>query len=139
MFKSEPSVARDSMAPDTPRGERIRSFLAHSNGDAAIDLMIEGVDQAVGDDSAQRFVKFLQVLVQNAPGLVLYLDNLESLLIGPEDGRDHGFGHLDVDHTSPQRKQGTKQKALESSPSLARRASVGRPWPTCNTGSCPGL
>jgi predicted amidohydrolase YtcJ len=25
-------------------------FLAHSNGDAAIDLMIEGVDQAVGDD-----------------------------------------------------------------------------------------
>ena len=55
--------------------------------------VVQQVDQAAGDDSAQRFVYFLQALVQNAPGLVLYFDNLESLLIGPEDDRESGaFG-----------------------------------------------
>jgi len=55
--------------------------------------VVQQVDQAAGDDAAKRFVFFLQVLVQNAPGLVLYLDNLESLLIGPEDeSEDAAFG-----------------------------------------------
>jgi|GEM_PF-1787132 len=47
--------------------------------------VVQKVDQAAGDDAAQRFVDFLGTLVQNAPGIVLYFDNLESLLIGPED------------------------------------------------------
>ena len=47
--------------------------------------VVQQVDRAAGDDPAKRFVYFLQVLVQNAPGLVLYLDNLESLLVGPKD------------------------------------------------------
>ncbi len=47
--------------------------------------IVQQVDQAAGDDSAKRFIYFLQTLVQNAPGLILYLDNLESLLIGPKD------------------------------------------------------
>ena len=47
--------------------------------------VVQQVDKAAGEDSAKRFVYFLQALVQNAPDLVLYLDNLESLLIGPQD------------------------------------------------------
>ena len=39
--------------------------------------VVQQVDQAAGDDPAKRFVYFLQALVRNAPGLVLYLDNLE--------------------------------------------------------------
>ena len=55
--------------------------------------VVQQVDQAAGDDAAKRFVYFLQTLVQNAPGLVVYLDNLESLLIGPEDESESGtFG-----------------------------------------------
>ena len=47
--------------------------------------VVQQVDQAAGDDPAKRFVYFLQALVENAPELVLYLDNLESLLVGPTD------------------------------------------------------
>ena len=55
--------------------------------------VVQHVDQAAGDDSAQRFFLFLQALVEQAPGLVLYLDNLESLLICPEDESESGaFG-----------------------------------------------
>ncbi|MFY9823556.1 MAG: tetratricopeptide repeat protein [Thermoanaerobaculia bacterium] len=43
------------------------------------------VDRTAGDDPVQRFALFLQVLLQNLPRLVLYLDNLESLLFGPKD------------------------------------------------------
>ncbi|MCH8084301.1 MAG: TIR domain-containing protein, partial [Myxococcales bacterium] len=50
--------------------------------------VVQQVDQVAGDDAAKRFVYFLQTLAQSAPGLVLYLDNLESLLIGPEDEAD---------------------------------------------------
>jgi hypothetical protein len=45
------------------------------------------VDRVAGDDSARRFVLFLDVLLQNVPRLVLYLDNLESLQVGPDDPR----------------------------------------------------
>ena len=50
--------------------------------------VVQQVDQAAGDDPAKRFVYFLQALVQNGPRLVLYMDNLESLLIGPKDERE---------------------------------------------------
>ena len=50
---------------------------------------VQQVDQVAGDDSAQRFVYFLHTLVQNALGLIVYFDNLESLLIGPEDKKRH--------------------------------------------------
>ena len=57
------------------------------------EQVVQQVDQVAGDDSGQRFLCFLQVLVQNAPGLVLYLDNLESVLNGPEDGDgEEAFG-----------------------------------------------
>ncbi|WP_295391140.1 tetratricopeptide repeat protein [uncultured Thiodictyon sp.] len=43
--------------------------------------VVQQVDRVA--DPARRFLAFLQVAIDNAPGLVLYLDNLESLLIGP--------------------------------------------------------
>src|SRR5262249_42946062 len=46
--------------------------------------VVQQVDRAT-DDSVQRFALFLQVLLQNVPRLVLILDNLESLLVGPEE------------------------------------------------------
>lgn len=48
------------------------------------------VDRTAGDDPFQRFSKFLQVLLRNMPWLVLYLDNLESLQIGPRDSEAEG-------------------------------------------------
>ena len=35
-----------------------------------------------------RFTYFLQALLENVSRLVLYLDNMESLLVGPEAARD---------------------------------------------------
>ncbi len=47
--------------------------------------VVHQVDRVAGDDPVQRFALFLQVLLQSLPRLVLYLDNLESLLVGPKD------------------------------------------------------
>src|SRR5262249_37716651 len=47
--------------------------------------VVQQVDRAAGDDPVQRFLTFLQVLLANVPRLVLLLDNLESLLVGPGD------------------------------------------------------
>ncbi|MGH1477945.1 MAG: tetratricopeptide repeat protein [Geminicoccales bacterium] len=49
------------------------------------EQVVQQVDPVAGDDPAERFRYFLEILVQNAPGLVLYLDNLETLLVGPDD------------------------------------------------------
>ncbi len=47
--------------------------------------VVQQVDRIPGADPAQRFQVFLHVLAENVERLVVYLDNLESLLIGPED------------------------------------------------------
>jgi tetratricopeptide (TPR) repeat protein len=47
--------------------------------------VVQQVDRAVGDDPVRRFLAYLQVLRANVPRLVLYLDNLESLLAGPQE------------------------------------------------------
>ncbi|HSJ75616.1 MAG TPA: hypothetical protein VK899_05445, partial [Gemmatimonadales bacterium] len=55
--------------------------------------VVHAVDRQAGDDPVQRFALFLQVLLQNVPRLVLYLDNLESLLVGPRERANEGaFG-----------------------------------------------
>src|SRR5205807_817968 len=46
--------------------------------------VVQQVDRAT-DDSRRRFALFLQVLLDSVPRLVLVLDNLESLLVGPSD------------------------------------------------------
>ncbi len=46
---------------------------------------MQQVNRAAGADPAWRFELFLQVLVENADRLVVYLDNLESLLVEPEE------------------------------------------------------
>lgn len=57
------------------------------------EQVVHAVDRQAGDDSVQRFVFFLQVLLQNVPRLVLYLDNLESLLVGPQaEENEAAFG-----------------------------------------------
>ncbi|HMB03801.1 MAG TPA: CHAT domain-containing protein, partial [Isosphaeraceae bacterium] len=50
--------------------------------------VVQQVDRAAGDNPARRFASFLEALLANAPRLVIYLDNLESLLIGPDDPRN---------------------------------------------------
>ena len=53
----------------------------------SFEQVVSSVDRDVGDDSVQRFTRFLQELLvqqQGAP-LAVYLDNLESLLHGPDD------------------------------------------------------
>jgi hypothetical protein len=50
--------------------------------------VVQQVDRAAGDDPARRFASFLEALLANVPRLVIYLDNLESLLIGPKDPRN---------------------------------------------------
>jgi len=52
---------------------------------AAWEAVVHQVDRAAGDDPAQRFGLFLQVLAGNIERLVVYLDNLESLLVGPDE------------------------------------------------------
>ena len=47
--------------------------------------VVQQVDRAAGDDPARRFGSFLEVLLAELPRLVVYLDNLESLLVGPDD------------------------------------------------------
>src|SRR6185312_4375432 len=47
--------------------------------------VVQQVDRIAGADPAQRFGLFLQALVERFDRLVVYLDNLESLLIGPDE------------------------------------------------------
>jgi hypothetical protein len=57
------------------------------------ESVVQQVDRAAEEDSALRFQYFLQVLLGNVDRLVMYLDNLESLLLGPKDvhgGRAEG-------------------------------------------------
>ena len=56
--------------------------------------VVQQVDRAAGDDPARRFASFLEALLANVPRLVIYLDNLESLLIGPKDPRERRPGRL---------------------------------------------
>ena len=52
---------------------------------SAWEQIVQQVDVVAGDDPALRFAYFLDALLRNVDRLVLYLDNLESLLVGPPD------------------------------------------------------
>ncbi len=58
------------------------------------DELVGQVDRAAGEDSPRRYALFLEALIGKVKRLVLYLDNLESLLVGPGD---HGDGPPDPD------------------------------------------
>jgi tetratricopeptide (TPR) repeat protein len=58
------------------------------------EQIVYQVDRAAGDDSLQRFTLYLQALLQNVPRLVLYLDNLESLQVGPKDLEVEGYADV---------------------------------------------
>jgi tetratricopeptide (TPR) repeat protein len=72
--------------PDPLEG-LVGQLLDHCRGRFGLgwESVVHQVDRAVGDDPLQRFSLFLQTLLHNVPRLVLYLDNLESLQVGPED------------------------------------------------------
>ena len=77
-----------------PRAEAlVTQLLAYCRKRFGLDWegVVQQVDQVAGDESGKRFLYFLHALVQNAPDLVLYLDNLESLLNGPEGGDEAGL------------------------------------------------
>ena len=52
----------------------------------SFEQVVSYVDRAAGDDAAQRFAAFLQIILAQQSGvpLVVYFDNLESLLQGPD-------------------------------------------------------
>ena len=47
------------------------------------DADVAGVDRE--PDAARHFLAYVQHLLQTVPGLVLYFDNLESLMVGPPE------------------------------------------------------
>jgi hypothetical protein len=53
---------------------------------AGFEQVVGDVDRAAGDDASQRFATFLQVILAQQPKVpvVVYFDNLESLLQGPD-------------------------------------------------------
>jgi tetratricopeptide (TPR) repeat protein len=51
------------------------------------EQVVQQVNRVAGDAAAQQFASFLGALLQNVPRLVVYLDNMESLLVGPDESR----------------------------------------------------
>ena len=51
------------------------------------EAVVQRVDRMAGDDPVRRFAFYLLSLTKNSERIVLYLDNLESLLVGPGDDR----------------------------------------------------
>ena len=87
---SAPSGARTPRRPTRPRASPRRWWAsswttADGGSDWGGKAWCSRLTAIPGADPAQRFRLFLQVLVENAERLVVYLDNLESLLIGPEE------------------------------------------------------
>ncbi|WP_089935670.1 tetratricopeptide repeat protein [Candidatus Entotheonella palauensis] len=61
--------------------------------------VVQAADQKLEATEPQRFEFFLRTMVESVPHLVLYLDNLESLLGGPDDDDSEAFGewrHADL-------------------------------------------
>ena len=54
--------------------------------------VVQAVDLKPEATEPERFGFFLQTILQSVPHLVLYLDNLESLLRGPDDEDPEAFG-----------------------------------------------
>jgi tetratricopeptide (TPR) repeat protein len=57
--------------------------------------VVQQVDRAAGNDSVQRFAYYFQTLLGNVERLVVYLDNLESLLVAPRSGQAASAGATD--------------------------------------------
>lgn len=58
---------------------------------ADFEELVAQLDQKVGDGSLRRCRAVIDILVARVPNLIIYLDNLESLLVGP-DNHDHAAG-----------------------------------------------
>jgi len=71
---------------ENPAEQVVGQLLAYCRQRFGVDWegVVQQVDRAATDNSVLRFQYFLQALLQNVSGLVVYLDNMESLLVGPQ-------------------------------------------------------
>jgi hypothetical protein len=69
---------------DNPAEQLVGQLLQYCRERFGLDWegVVQQVDRMAQDDSVLRFQYFFQTLLQNVPRLVLYLDNMESLLVG---------------------------------------------------------
>ena len=76
---------REAEQTDKPAEALVAQLLEYCRRRFGLDWeqVVQQVDRAAGDDSARRFAYFFEVLLQNVDRLVVYLDNLESLLVAP--------------------------------------------------------
>ena len=76
---------REAEQADEPAEALVAQLLEYCRRRIGLDWegVVQQVDRAAGDDSARRFAYFFQALLQNVDRLVVYLDNLESLLVAP--------------------------------------------------------
>ena len=105
-FKAFPILTRDGHDPlltiwcqELEPADNLARELTNQLSEAAQGLfgeqwrdVVQTVDQMSEAAEPQRFGSFLQTILQSVPHLVLYLDNLESLLRGPDDEDPEAFG-----------------------------------------------
>ena len=115
------------------------------------DEVVQQVDRLAGDDPARRFECFLGTLLRNVKRLIVYLDNLESLLVGPGDDGDgppdpDAFGQWRtpalaalwsvLDRFAAERTSCTSSQAAVTVTTTSARPSS--PSPRCLTTPCSG-
>ena len=105
-FKALPILSRDGQYPsltiwcqELEHEDNLARALINQFSESAQTLfgeqwigVVQAVDQMPEATEPQRFGFFLQTMLENMPHLVLYLDNLESLLRGPDDEDPEAFG-----------------------------------------------
>lgn len=70
--------------PLSALADQMLEHLGRCFGEAARAAIAQAVDRNA-EDACERFALLLQVALQQLPGVVLYFDNLESLLQGPKE------------------------------------------------------
>ncbi|MEM8558922.1 MAG: tetratricopeptide repeat protein [Bacteroidota bacterium] len=82
-------------ATGDPAAELVRELSGYAQnlfGEKQWGQVVFTLDRQTGDDPAERFVAILSVLVNNLPRLVVYFDNLESLMEDPATADAEAFG-----------------------------------------------
>ncbi|HND53365.1 MAG TPA: TIR domain-containing protein, partial [Pirellulaceae bacterium] len=79
---------REAEQADDPAEALVAQLLEYCRRRFGLDWegVVQQVDRDAGDDPALRFEYYFQTLLQNVERLVVYLDNLESLLVAPRSG-----------------------------------------------------
>jgi tetratricopeptide (TPR) repeat protein len=115
---------QEAEAEQNPAEQLVGQLLAYCRQrfGAGWESVVQQVDRAAQENAALRFTYFLQVLLQNVSRLVLYLDNMESLLLGPDGVREAAQG--------PEGRKGQKESDEFAS---WRSQQLGQIWETMAT------